>query len=209
MNLGKFIPLIILIAIGTTFYFNKYVPVKNIEGRTVIQSKVNPVFHETLGEKVDSNVTIKHLPSGDSFSFDFWNNNILLPDGKTELPTRRNPDGTITKLWEITQSRNSALFTTGWDFGIYTGYLDGKKEGTSISPVAIGVRISPLRAIYDTTALDLLVSNQSAGIGISIYPAPERFGKIWRHFGIGLGKVISYEDQEYRNVFYLSFSTQF
>ena len=160
----------------------------------------------------DNHVKIYHVDRpNDILDLRLWDGYVVFPkdkDGTPIIPTRTNPDGSTTPLWHITAKQKLFGADPGWDFGAYAGYLDGPKGQTKISPFDVGVRISPVR-FFNSIALDGLVSNQAAGLGVSFYPAPERFGEFWGHMGVGYGRVISYRDEHQRNLFYFSLSTKF
>lgn len=214
LELESLIPLVLVAAFAATIYFNNSTPSISPNGFAVVKpTKDIQIIRGTDDIKEDDNkVKITHVDHPeDALNFRLWHDYILLPmgeDGKPIVPTRKNEDGTTSPLWKIDITRKEYIFDPGWDFGAYAGYLGGTKEGTRIKDFDVGLRVSPLR-IWNTFAVDGLVSNQAAGLGISCYPAPARYGEFWDHVGFGYGRVISYDDDAQRNLFFFSLSTRF
>jgi hypothetical protein len=214
IDLESILPFLIGALLIGTIYFNNSTPSVTPNGYKVIVPK--PEVHLVRGpedvKEEDNRVTIKHVDHPeDELSLRLWHDFVVLPrdkDGNPISPTRKNTDGTETPIWDIKTVRKQYIFDPGWDFGAYGGYLSGNKTGTDIKDLDVGLRISPVR-VWNTFAPDLLISNQAAGVGISFYPAPERYGEIWSHLGVGFGRVITYSDDSNRNLFYASFSTRF
>jgi hypothetical protein len=214
LSIENIIPVIIIGAIVATLYFNTGTPTVTPNGYTMIQPKreIELIRGVNDAREEDNKVTINHvdLPE-DKLNLLLWRNHLVFPrntDGSPAIPTRKNADGTESPIWKISVTSTEHIFDPGWDFGAYAGYLGGPKEGTDIKDFDVGLRVSPLR-IWNTFAPDALISNQAAGLGISFYPAPERFGEFWSNLGVGVGRVISYDDDCQRNIYYASFTTRF
>ena len=65
------------------------------------------------------------------------------------------------------------------DVGGWAGYSLGTREPE------VGLRLSPARVLFGTVAPDLAVSNDSIGIGLSIFTPERSLPSPWRHIGIG------------------------
>ena len=213
IKLDHIIPFVLVIGLVALFYFNNKTPVTTNNGNIIIK----PEYHTEVFRPVDQSGSIendnkyifKHKQSNDVLELLEKDGYLILPDGENKLPTRKLENGKEEDIWEVTHKKRSIIFDThGWDFGTYAGFLDGNKTGTTIKDYDFGLRYSPLK-IYDTFALDFLISNQDAGIGVSFYPAPIRYGDIWHHLGVGIAKTIDFENKDYHNMVYLSFSTRF
>jgi hypothetical protein len=57
-----------------------------------------------------------------------------------------------------------------------------------------GLRYSPLRLFFDTVAADVVVSDESIGVGASAYPTPDSWGHPWHHAGIGAWYLVPFDD---------------
>jgi hypothetical protein len=214
LDIESILPFVIGGFFIAAIYLNNSTPSETPNGFKIVKpkSEIELIRENDDVTENDNQVKISHIDRpNDVLSLRLWHDYILYPnekDGTPAIPTRRNDDGTTTPIWKIEAVRKKYIFDPGWDIGAYAGYLSGPKGETDIKPLDVGIRFSPLR-IWNTAATDILVSNQAAGLGISFYPAPERYGEGWSHVGIGYGRVISYSDECSRNLFYASFSTRF
>lgn len=204
IKLESILPVVVLGFLACAFYFSAKPPEK-FGDRKVIPPKMEaPQLIRTEGV-VDGKIKVKHIPSGDSFNLGMYDDYFLLPPGENELP--KAGDG--TKLWEFTYTKPTYWIDPRLEFGVYAGYLDGDKKGTNIDSFDVGLKLSPVRLFFGTTTIDGLVSNQAAGLGASLYPAPIHFGQFWKNMGVGYGRVYTYDDNAQRNLFYLTFSSHF
>lgn len=216
LELETLIPIILVAAFAATIYFNNSTPTTSTNGFVVVKPTRDIEILRGTGEEDvkenDNKVIITHVDHPeDALNFRLWHDYIVFPrgeDGEPIVPVRKNEDGTTTPLWKIDVKRKEFIFDPGWDFGAYGGYLDGPKDETEIKDLDVGLRFSPIR-IWNTFAVDGLISNQAGGIGISFYPSPQRYGEIWSNLGVGYGRVVTFDDDMQRNLFYASFSTRF
>lgn len=214
LELESIAPIALIGLLAVTLYFNNSAPSVTPNGYSVLKPKPDIELIRGVDDvrEEDNKVTISHTDRpDDKLDFRLWHNYIVFPrdkDGEPIVPKRKNPDGSESPLWEIKVTRKEYIFDPGWDFGAYGGYLGGNKDKTDIQDIDVGLRFSPVR-IWNTFALDGLISNQSTGVGLSFYPAPERFGEVWSNLGVGYGRVITFDDDEQRNLFYFAFSTRF
>jgi hypothetical protein len=81
-------------------------------------------------------------------------------------------------------TRHYDLVRGVFDVGTWAGYYGG---GTAehTDNFQAGFRYSPLRVLYDTVALDAVVSADAAGAGVSLFPPTRLVGPAWRHLGVG------------------------
>lgn len=199
------LPFLIVGFLAFTFYFNARPPAQSFDGRTVIEPKLEaPKLIRTEGV-VDGKVKITHKPSGNSLSFDYYDGYFLLPKGDEKLPL--DPAG--KPLWDFDYSKPTYWVDPRFEIGAYAGVLTGSTKGTDVEPFDVGLKLSPTRLFFDSTTVDALVSNQAAGLGLSFYPSPLRFGPAWRNVGLGYGRVFTYDDGAQRNLFYLTISSHF
>lgn len=215
LDLETLIPLGLVALVVATLFFNNSTPTVSRNGYSIV--KPTKDFELIRGiedvKEEDNIVTITHIDRpDDKLNLRLWHDYIVFPrdkDGKPIIPTRKAEDGTTDiPLWKVEAIRKDYGVELGWDIGAYGGYLSGSKEGTEVKSLDVGVRIAPLR-IWNCIATDILFSNQAAGVGISFYPAPERFGEFWNHVGIGYGRMLSFDDDCSRGLFYLSISSRF
>lgn len=72
-----------------------------------------------------------------------------------------------------------------YDIGAFTGFRPASRGITGLDPFTAGLRFSPIRLGYDCIAPDLVITNQWAGLGASVF-LPERLvGSDWKHLGLG------------------------
>jgi hypothetical protein len=209
--LNKVIGVGILLIAGWIIYSNSPLdPPKEIGEQTIITPNVPVELIEkpsVKGEK--GNVKIKHIASGDTLEFDVFDSYLLLPTGTKSLPTKLDPNtGKSEPIWEVVPSRPVSFVSLGNDFGMYAGFLTSK-SGNQTRTWDVGIKYSPVRFLFNSVALDMLASDQSLGIGLSFYPAPERYGYFWKHVGVGLGRVYNYSDDGFSNIIYTTISTRF
>lgn len=216
LNLDTIVPVLIVGLFVYLFAFNNKTPTKTENGNTIIKPEHHTQWFADSNSDIpsdydhDNHYIFKHKESNESLDLLERDGYLIIPDGKSTLPKKKDPQTGIEKdIWEVTHVKRDIIFDTrGWDIGTYAGFIDGNKSGTTIKDFDFGLRVSPLK-IYNTFATDLLISNQDAGFGISFYPMPIRYGEIWHHIGLGYGRVMDYEVKDQHNIFYLSFSTKF
>lgn len=204
IKVESILPFILIGGLIFTFYFNSRPP-SHIGDRKVIAPELEaPKLFRDEGV-VDGKVQIKHLPSNDTLNLELYDGYFLLPPGEDNLPLGVNGG----KLWEFKYTRPTYWIDPRFEIGVYGGFLDGPKEGTDIKPLDVGIKLSPVRLFFDSATIDGLISNQAAGLGISVYPSPAKFGVAWRNVGLGYGRMYSYDDGVQRNLFYFTVSSHF
>jgi hypothetical protein len=214
INFESFLPFALIGLIGFTVFYNTSTPNTTPNGYTIIKPKIEFELIRGFSDipEEDNKIIIRHLEKPeDTLELRLWKNYLLLPkdkDGNDVGIIKINDDGSERSIWEITHIRKKYGVELNWDIGAYGGYLMGNKDGTNITDYDVGIRFSPIR-FFNTIALDGLISPQAAGIGLSIYPAPERFGEFWDSIGLGYAQMMTYEDDTRRSMFYLSISTRF
>lgn len=188
------------------FFFVMAKPVDSINGNINIDTHTNLQWWRKNGDAAGTlhlRVT-KPIPAGTELDIDIANNQL------SESPKKRKEreDAGIT----ATEDRNRGGITTydfPFDLGTWGGYApDARGNSPETSTFQVGIRIAPIRVLFDTTAPDFLISKDHAGIGISLYPPPDLVGDFWTHWGIGGGHLWPIDGSSTSNVFYLSFSTK-
>jgi len=212
VSLDHIIPFILVAGLVCLFVFNHKTPTTSSGGNIIIKPEHHTEMFRSLDKsgdvENDNRYIFKHKQSGDTLELLEKDGYLLLPDGQLKLPTRKLEDGKEEDIWEVHHQKRDVFFDLGYDFGTYAGFLDGNKTGTTIKDYDFGLRFSPLK-IYDTFATDFLISNQDAGIGVSFYPLPMRYGDVFHHLGVGFARTIDFENKDYHNMVYLSFSSRF
>lgn len=100
------------------------------------------------------------------------------------------------RVLEPSEKPNS--FATEWtsyryllDLSPDVGTWAGVYRGSRVSRLQYGLRLSPGRLLYRVVSPDLVVGEESAGLGFSLYtPA---LGPFWSHTGIGAWYVYPYD----------------
>lgn len=171
----------IVLVIAVTVWFNE--PAAKLNGREPVPTDTN--FHWMRHEQeVDG--TLELTGSGTGL-FYIRNNQLYAADDATALN------------FKAAQVTDRYFVDPGLDLGAWGSYT---KEVTA------GLRVSPARFLYGTTAPDALIGPHSFGLGISFYPPPEYCGRTWSHLGIGVGRIRDFSDGDFHNSLYLSFSTR-
>jgi hypothetical protein len=204
LKFENIMPLLIIGFLIFTFYYNSRPPAKMGDRKIITPTLEAPKLIRDEGV-VDGKVKITHVKSGDTLLFDYYDGYFLLPPGQDKLPA--DEDG--EPKWKLDYTKPTYWIDPRLEAGAYAGYLDGNKTGTDINSFDVGLKLSPCRFFFDSTTADILVSNQAAGLGVSFYPSPLRFGQVWRNVGVGYGRVYTYDDDKQRNLYYLSFSAHF
>lgn len=213
INIDYIFPIIILTVIVLTIIFNNKTPTTTSNNNVIIPPKHVTEFVRTLDTKDskenDNKISIIHKESGDKLDLLSFNNYLLLPDGEKSLPTKKNSAGEFVPIWEIKHYKKDYIFDPSIDIGAYSGFVVGNFENSNRTRnFDVGLRISPLK-IYNTFSADILISPQNIGIGASFYPSPLIYGSWMSHLGIGGGRVMDYENKDFHNIIYFSFSCNF
>jgi hypothetical protein len=121
------------------------------------------------------------------------------------------PDGSLEprNLVDAKRERYAYLLQFGIDAGGWgAGYLGSLSDDGDTRRVQYGVRFSPARIFYGAVAPDIVAGEESAGIGISVYPITDRCGRFWKHAGLGAWYLFPYDRRDNPAwSFGLSFST--
>jgi hypothetical protein len=178
-----------------TFYFSSH-PAPTRNGEKLIKPTKTQVHLIRKQDEVDGSLSITHVPSGDKFETDFYDKNHY-----------EKPEQAGSPLWKRELSRDLYIIDPGIDLGTYGGVVTGGLRDDE-DRMHVGLRFSPVRLLFGTTAPDLLVGPTEAGVGLSIYPPKGRFGDFWSHLGVGVGRTWTYDHGDQDNLVYLSFSTR-
>ncbi len=195
-----------VLVIGFTLFFSGP-PTRTVGDNVIIPTKTN---FDSVSKKDQADATLhlyaaKDIKAGSALDIDILDG--VLSESKDQAAARKEfgIEAEVTK--------NRALINPAWrfpftDFGTFAGYApDRDPDNSDIdNGLVIGLRFSPVRALYDTIAADFLISPSTAGIGISIYPPSDYFGSVFSHWGIGYGHVWATDNGSSSNIFYLSFS---
>jgi len=101
-----------------------------------------------------------------------------------QLYTKPRRPGDPEPPIRLTITRERDLFSEGWDIGTWGSYWSGRNDSRD-SRFQVGIRISPLRILYDTIAFDAVVSKDAVGAGLSFYLPSDHVDPWWRHWGLG------------------------
>lgn len=163
----------------------------------------------TKDKEQDNKLTATHVSSGDTLTLLIRDNNVFFEknaDGSNNILLKEE-DGKLTPVYDISLNKTKYIFDIDDDFGLYGGYISGKKIDNE--NFDYGIRYSPMR-IGEYVSPDILLSPKAAGIGLSVYPLINYNNKILSHFGLGYGKVFAFKDDfSERNLFYISTTFKF
>jgi hypothetical protein len=109
------------------------------------------------------------------------------------------PDGSREprNLVDARRERFAYLLRFGLDAGAWgAGYLGSSSEDGDTRRIQYGVRFSPVRLLYGTVAADVVAGEESAGIGVSVYPITDRCGRFWEHTGLGAWYLVPYDRRD-------------
>lgn len=190
-----------LIVVGATFFFAS-APARTVAGNVPIPTKTNFQLIKYAGD-ADGTVhfkATKPIPVGTEFDLDILDNQL------SERPEDRSARENLGFNAKLTRNRGLLeVYDFPFDLGTWAGYAP---DINSDSTFQVGLRVSPCRFLYGTTAPDFLVSPDHVGVGVSLYPPPDLLGHTWSHWGLGYGHLWAAGDGDSSNVFYLSFSIQ-
>ncbi len=117
-------------------------------------------------------------------------------------------DANGKRVWAVTDTSHYGLLDPGFDLGTFAGYTHWHQRHR-LSEFQVGIRVSPLRLLYGTLAIDGLITGQGAGFGFSAYLPPSLVGEDFAHLGVGVGRLYAFQHGQVGNTAYLSFSALF
>ena len=183
----KWAAVLLIAIIGFTFSLNKPPPTYGDKQAV----KTDTTFHLLRHEyDADSEMVVRSRAGDELGSFVLQRNTLYESREQAE-------SGKI----DATVLRHYYLAEPGFDFGVWAGPARDPA-------LDVGIRVSPLRLVYGSIALDGVFSSQCVGAGLSIYPPPDLFGGFWRHLGLGAYYVADTGSGDTRPVFSVSFSTK-
>jgi hypothetical protein len=117
-------------------------------------------------------------------------------------------DGSNLLYEDPTQSASIAAryrpdaYSSQWncDIGAFAGFCKDSPE--------IGLRISPIRFLFDTTAPDAIISNDRIGVGLSVFCPPRILPEPFGHIGIGTWYSYPFDDKRHDPGFIFGLSLQ-
>jgi len=190
------LPLILLSLLGYTLWCNtEPAPVEN--DMTVVKQKSRLQWDAQNSDgkdRADVYTEFTSKKSGERLG-------VALFDGGRELRIRKEDVGN----WDY----ESARYTFLWDASTIDVGAWVAARPDADPPVDIGIRVSPVRAVYGLLSPDLLVGSRSAGVGASVYVPPGWIPRGWDRFGLGLGYLVDYGGGGSGWAPYLSLSTRF
>jgi hypothetical protein len=193
----------ILILVGSTLFF------ASADQRTTGDNRNVPTKTKLhlMGERDAAAGTLyfkatKTIPAGYEFALDVDGNVVSEPREQTDTREAAGID-----LW---YHRNRDFLTPHYSFPFSDfGTFAAVTPNPSSDDLAVGLRASPFRLLYGTTAPDFLVAQHYVGLGVSFYAPPDVMGKAFSHWGIGVGHLWPVGDHpdDRRTTIYLSFTT--
>lgn len=198
-----------ILVIGTTLFFAGP-PTRTVENNVVLptKTKFGVVSKEDQADATLHLVAKKDIKAGSFLDIDILDG--VLSESKEQVVAR----GQFGIEAEVTRNRD--FFDPAWkfpfsDFGTFAGYAPDRKseEGSDIDDgLVLGLRFSPFRTLYGTLAADILVSPNTAGVGVSAWLPSEHFGGVFSHWGVGYGHLWPTDSGSSSNIFYISFSVK-
>lgn len=173
-------------------------PVETVRGKEPVATDIKPHLIRKEQE-VDGTLVVTHKPSGDRFVADVLDRQLF-----------QSPEQRDSTVWDAKLDRESYLIDPGIDVGAFIGPSfgsEGRDDGEV--PVEMGLRLSPVRLLYGTVSPDLLVTTDGYGAGVTVFPPPDRFGRIWNNLGLGVGRLWDYDGDGDSTVVFLGTSTRF
>lgn len=173
-------------------------PVGTVRGKDPVETTTKPHLIRQQ-EEVDGTLVITHKPSGDRFVADVLDRQLF------QSPEQRDAD-----TWETKLQRERYLVDPGLDIGAFVGPslgAEGRDDGEI--PATFGVRVSGVRLLYGMLSPDALVTQDSYGVGLTAFPPPDRFGRLWSNLGVGVGRLWRFDGTGDETVVYLGTSTRF
>ena len=188
---------ILALIIGAMIFFMS-APVVTVGNNVSLPTKTQfvTILPKNAANGVIKLETKKAIPAGTSIDIDVLNNGA---SESREQATAREQSGisaTYTRYRPLVAPAYNFPFS---DFGTIASYKSGE--------VIAGLRTSPVRLLFGTTAPDLLISNKGAGVGLSFYGPPDILGSACKHWGLGFGRLWPFGHGDSYSAIYLSFST--
>lgn len=202
MNPERIAACLAVIVVAATLLFVSSTP-RTITGNVVIPTSSS--FH-MVAEKDQAAGTLRlrfgqAVPAGTVLDVD------VRDDVLSERPEQREARAKAGISASVARNRNlidpNRDFPFG-DFGTFAAY----DPGADSDHLTVGLRLSPFRILYGTTAADALIAPHRLGLGLSFYAPPDLFGHVYSHWGLGVGRLWGFEDRPAATVAYLSFATQ-
>lgn len=109
---------------------------------------------------------------------------LVFDDGRLYVPK----DGSLRAV----VTSDLYLIDPGWDLGTFGGYRDD--SSITVDRLAVGLRVSPCRLLYGTTAPDLVLAKDWAGAGASFYLPSQLVGATASHIGVGAWYGVPFSD---------------
>ncbi len=142
----------------------------------------------------------KTVPAGTVLDMD------VRDDVVSERPEQKDARAKAGITASVTRNRDLLNPNKDFPFGDFGTFAAYDPTGSD-DHLTVGLRLSPLRILYGTTAADFLVAPHRLGLGLSFYAPPDLFGHVFSHWGLGIGRVWGFDDRPEATVGYLSFST--
>ena len=118
----------------------------------------------------------------------------------------QKPEQAASGEFSAVHTRRQFFIDPGIDLGAWTGYRTEADDEDS--RVQVGIRYSPVRLAFGTLAPDLVLSQETMGVGASLY-LPRSLGRTWHGIGLGAWYCAPYDGGDPGPVFGLSFSTHY
>jgi len=200
MNPERIAACLAIIVVAATLFFVTSTP-RTVAGNVTIPTSSS--FH-LVGERDQAAGTLRlrfdqSVPAGTVLDVD------VRDDVLSERPEQREARAKAGISASYSRNRDfldpNRDFPFG-DFGTFAAYDPGADDHFTA-----GIRLSPFRVLYGTTAADALIAPHRLGLGLSFYAPPDLFGHVFSHWGLGVGRLWGFDDRPEANIIYLSFST--
>lgn len=161
-------------------------------------------FHAArTGQQADAEVVAKDHGSGAVLGR-WW-----LRDGELYEPAAPESGDQPIRSVDLSIVRHRYLGLAVFDLGTFASFTNADLDPDDPDHFQIGIRASPYRVLYGTTALDGVLTRDGIGAGISFYPPASRVGQWWAHWGVGTWYVLPTDSRgESGWCFGLAFSTR-
>lgn len=176
--------------LAVTFYFNR--PAGSIAGNTPVETKSE--FH-----------LVRHAAETDGRLVISDHDGVVRGEyGIVDNQLYQTPEQAESGALHARLIRDFYLVDPKLDLGTWGAYLP--HNDPAVDTLQVGLRVSPFRLLYGSVAVDAVISQDTGGAGLSLYPPTKLFGPAWHHVGLGAWYVAPFDGSGPRWSYGLSFS---